>query len=108
MVSDIKEILQSLLKDTSKFAGDELKSLVEEAKDDVNPFIKRIGDVTEFNLKLRAQHKITDDELVELMENVLDLNKMEFHKLANDTQVKAQRIVNGLSDLVTNKLLTLL
>jgi hypothetical protein len=108
MAEDMNEVLQSLLKDTTTFAGTELQTFIAEAKNDMNPFIKRIGALTESNLLLRAQRKITDDELKELMEDILDLNKMEYHHLSSDAKVRAQRIVNGVSDLVVKHLSTLI
>jgi ElaB/YqjD/DUF883 family membrane-anchored ribosome-binding protein len=108
MPSNINEYLETLLKDSSKFAGDELKNLISEAKDDNRLFIKHIGEMTEDFIKMRALGKITNDELKELMSDLLDLNKMQFYKLSNDAQVRAQKIVNGISELVLNKLLSLI
>ena len=108
MASNINEYLESLLKDTKSFAGDELKKYINDAKDDNRIFIKHIGELTEEFIKMRALGKITNDEFKELMTDLLDLNKMQFHKLSSDAKVKTQKLVNGISDLVLNKLISLI
>ncbi|OGU75247.1 MAG: hypothetical protein A2V93_00890 [Ignavibacteria bacterium RBG_16_34_14] len=108
MPKDLKDHLNELLKDTTDFAKDELINFISEAKGDSTDFVKRIGELTEKNVKRLALGKITRDEFKELMEDLLDLNKMQFHKISSDSKVRAQKIVNGITDLVLNKLLSLL
>jgi ElaB/YqjD/DUF883 family membrane-anchored ribosome-binding protein len=105
---DLKDNLNDLLKNTTSFAKDELINFITEAKNDSTDFVKHIGELTENNIKRLALGKITSDEFKELMEDLLDLNKMQFHKLSSDAKVKAQKIVNGISDLVLNKLFSLI
>ncbi|MES2885314.1 MAG: hypothetical protein V4709_10945 [Pseudomonadota bacterium] len=106
--SNVSEYLETLLGDTQKFAGTELKAFIIEAKSDNRLFIRDIGDWTEELLKQRALGKIDDDEFRELMEDTLDLTKLQFHKLSSDAKVRAQRIVNGIADLVLKRLLALI
>ena len=84
MASNINEYLESLLKDTKSFAGDELKKYINDAKDDNRIFIKHIGELTEEFIKMRALGKITNDEFKELMTDLLDLNKIYFLQLRVD------------------------
>jgi len=107
-MSDINEFLETLLKDTSEFAAGELKTLIENAKSDSNVFIRQIGDLTEEFIKMRAQGEINNDEFKELMEDLVDLGKMEKYKLKSDAKVKAEKIANGIADLVLKKLIILI
>ena len=107
-MSSISEFLDALLDESVDFARDELKELVKEAKNDNRVFIKHIGDLTEEFIKLRALGQLTNDEFKELMEDVVDLNKMQFHKLSVQAKARAERIANGIRDLVIDSLLSLI
>lgn len=107
-MSGISEFLDTLLDETVDFARDELKELVKEAKSDNRVFIKHIGDLSEEFIKLRALGQLTNDEFKELMEDVVDLNKMQFHKLSVQAKARAERISNGIRDLVLNSLMSLI
>ncbi len=107
-MAGVSEFLDTLLDESVDFARDELKVLIKEAKDDNRVFIKHIGDLTEEFIKLRALGSLTNDEFKELMDDVVDLNKMQFHKLSVQAKARAERISNGIRDLVLNSLLSLI
>ncbi|ADE54054.1 hypothetical protein [Coraliomargarita akajimensis] len=107
-MSDIGDFLDALLDDAVDFAKEELEQLVNDAKSDSKMFVKHMGELTEEFIKMRALGQITNDELRELMEDLVDLNKMQFHKLSVSAKVRAERIANGISDLVLNRLLALI
>lgn len=107
-MAGISEFLDTLLDESVVFARDELKELINEAKNDNRVFIKHIGDLTEEFVKLRALGQLTNDEFKELMEDVVDLNKMQFHKLSVQAKARAERISNGIRDLVLNSLLSII
>jgi exopolyphosphatase/pppGpp-phosphohydrolase len=107
-MSDIGDFLDVLVDDAADFAKDELENLVKEAKSDSKVFIKHIGELTEEFVKMRALEQINNDELKELMEDLLDLNKMQYHKLAASAKVRAERIVNGISNMVIDGLLAMI
>ena len=104
---EIGESLRSLLNDTSEFAGDELEELINKAKLDSSLFIRHIGEFTEEFLRMRAQEEIDNDEFKELMEDLIDLDKIQFHKLSVDGKVRVETIARGVANLVLNKLLPL-
>jgi len=107
-MAGMSEFLDTLLDGSVDFARDELKNLINEAKGDNRVFIKHIGELTEEFIKLRALGQLTNDELRELMEDVIDLNKMQFHKLSVQAKVRAERISNGIKSLVVDSLLSLI
>lgn len=107
-MAGISEFIDTLVKDGTTFAKDELKALLKEAKDDGRLFIKHMGELTEEFIKLRALNQINNSEFKELMEDVVDLNKMQFQKLSVAAKARAQKIANGLTDLVINSLIALI
>ena len=107
-MASISEFLDSLLGESVDFARDELKALINEAKSDNRTFIRYIGELTEEFVQLRALGQLNNDEFKELMEDLLDLNKMQFHKLSVQARTRAQSITDGIRDLVLNKLLSLI
>ena len=107
-MSDIGDFLDVLVDDAVDFAKDELENLVKEAKSDSKVFIKHLGELTEEFVKMRALGQINNDEFKELMDDLLDLNKMQYHKLAASSKVRAERIVNGLSNMVIDGLLAVI
>ena len=95
-MTSISEFLESLLGESKEFAKDELKKLIKESKEDNRIFIRHIGELTEEFIKLRALNRINDDEFKDLMKDVLNLNKIQYHKLSVQAKTRAKRIVNGL------------
>jgi hypothetical protein len=107
-MATISEFLDTLLKEGTDFARDELKDLLNEAKSDNRLVIKHMGEMTEEFIKLRALGQLTNDELKELMEDVTDLNKMQYRKLSVQAKVRADKISKGFKSLVTDSLLGLI
>lgn len=107
-MSDIEDFLDVLVYDSVDFAKDELVHLVKEAKSDGKVFIKHIGELTEEFVKMRALGQINNDEFKELMEDLLDLNKMQYLKLSASAKVRAERIINGISEMVIKGLLAVI
>jgi hypothetical protein len=107
-MAGISEFIDTLVKDSTTFAREELKALVKDAKEDNRLFIKHMGELTEEFIKLRALNQIDNSEFEELMKDVVNLNKMQFQKLSVAAKARAQRIADGLTDLVLNSLLKLI
>lgn len=107
-MSDIGESLRSLLNDASEFSLNELEQLIHEAKSDSCIFIRHIGELTQEFISMRAKGEIDNDEFKELMEDLIDLDKMQFHKLSVDTKARAEKVIRGVAQLVLNKLLPLI
>lgn len=107
-MASISEFIEALLDEGKEFAKDELKEVVKEAKADNRTFIRHMGELTEEFIELRALKKITNSEFEELMQDVISLNKMQYHKLSVQAKTRAEKISNSLSDLVIDKLLVLI
>lgn len=107
-MADIKSSLDTLVKGAVNFTKDELVSFVKEAKSDDEAFIKNIGELTEEFVGMRANGEISNDEFKELMEDLLDLEKMQAHKLNASAKVRAEKIINGISEMAVKGLLAVI
>jgi len=105
---DIQNALNALVNDAANFAKDQLISFVKEAKSDNDAFIKNIGELTEEFVQMRADGEVNNDEFKELMEDLLDLNKMQGHKLNASAKVQAEKIINGISEIAVKGLLAVI
>jgi len=95
-MANIQDFLDTLLEEGTEFARQELEDLIQEATDDSKLFIKHMGELATEFLKMRASGELTNDEFRELMEDLVDLEKMQFHKLSAEAKIRAQKIANGL------------
>jgi len=102
------EFIDALLKDSKSFAKEELKTLIRQAKADDRIFIRHIGELSEEFIQLRALNQITNSEFEELMRNLLDLKSLQYEKLSISAKARAQRLVNGLSEIILNNLLKII
>ena len=107
-MGDITSVIDELVADGMQFSKDQLIELIQNGKTDTSELISEMGDMTEKYLRQRMLGEITNSELKELMEDVLDLNEMQYNKLSVEAKVRADKIRDGLQELVVNKLLALI
>ena len=106
-MAGIKELLDELLDDSEKQIKDQIIDLVNKSKSDAEAIIREMGELTEKYIEQRANDDISDSEFKELMDEVLDLDDMQYNKLSAQAKVAADKIRDGLRDLVLNKLIAL-
>lgn len=107
-MGDISSVIDELVADGVQFSKDQLIELIQNGKTDTSELISEMGDMTEKYLRQRMMGEITNSELKELMEDVLDLNEMQYNKLSVEAKVRADNIRDGLRELVVNRLLALI
>lgn len=107
-MADIGEMLDKLVDDSQKLIKDQIIALITDSKKDSEALIKKMGELTEQILEQRANNEITNSEFEELMEDILDLDDMQYNKLSLEAKVTADKIRNGLKDLVIGKLTALI
>lgn len=107
-MSSINESINSLIPETVDFARDELKEVIGKAKFDNNILVRHIGELAEEYIQMRALDQLNNEEFVELMEDLIDLEKMQFHKISIEAKARAEKIVKGIRELVLNKLIALI
>lgn len=89
-------------------AKDELKNLVKNAKADSEDFIKRQGAKLERYLNQLAAGQITKDQFEGYVRDIRDLTEMQALKMSVAGKASAQRLANGISNLIIDGLLALI
>lgn len=100
--------LQGFLENIKGFAVKELKEFLFEARQDSNKEINKMGDLVQELLLQRASNKIDNDELKKLMQDVLNLQKMQALKLEVKSKARVERIKRGIEKIVIDGLLRLI
>ena len=103
----LKELLDELLDESEKQIKEQIIDLVKQSKADDEQIIREMGELTEKYIEQRANDDISDSEFKELMDEVLDLDDMQYNKLSAQAKVSADKIRDALKDLVLNKLIAL-
>ena len=107
-MEDINNVIDKLIGESTRFAKDQLKVLIRNGKSDSTELIRDMGEMTEKYIRQRQAGEITNSEFKELMEDVLELNEMQYNKLSVEAKVRTDKIKDGFKDLVVNKLLALI
>lgn len=108
MPSNWETFIDNLKDGAGVLAKDELKNLVNTAKTDSDAFIKSQGQQLELYLSQLAAGQITKDQFEEYILDMKDLTEMEALKMSVAAKASAQRLVDGITNLVINGLLTLI
>jgi hypothetical protein len=107
-MSKWKSFVDDLKDEAGILAKTELKNLILNAKADSNLFIKKQGGKIERYLNQLASKKITKKRFKAYMEDIRDLTAMEQLKMRAAAKAGAQRLVNGIEELILNGLIMLL
>lgn len=103
-----ENFIDNMKDDTKSLAKDEIKDLVKSAKDDSDEFIKRQGMKLELYICQLASGQITKDQFEMYVQDLKDITEMHTINLAVSSKARAQRLVQGITNLIINGLLTLL
>ena len=100
--------LDRLKDDSGKLAKDELKNLVHDAKADSEEFIQRQGEKLEVYLNQLALGLITKEQFDGYVGDIRILLVMQALKMEVEAKARAQRLANGIVELVIDRLLALI
>ena len=106
-MASIDEVLNSLKGDAIKLIKDQLKDLLTSAKNDADTIVKETGQKITDWLVLRAQGKLSDDELEALIYSRDQLLRQYKNTLEIKTRARVEKIAVGLINLVLDKILGL-
>ena len=105
---DWQEWLHSFGGELSNLAVGELKDLIETAKSDSEQFTKRQGEKVENYLNQLASHKITKEQFEGYMKDIKDLTEMKALQMEVEAKARAQRLADGIKNIIIEKLLKLI
>ncbi|NIM89941.1 MAG: hypothetical protein GTO17_03230 [Candidatus Aminicenantes bacterium] len=108
MSSKWEDFIDNLKDESGKLAKDELKDLVKNTKEDSEQFIKRQGEKLELYLNQLASREITKEQFEGYILDIKDLTELKAIEMLADAKARAQRLVNGIIDLIINGLVFLL
>ncbi|MGA9406837.1 MAG: hypothetical protein WBW71_06870 [Bacteroidota bacterium] len=108
MAGDWKDFVNNLKDDAGSLAKSELTGLVRSVKADEDDFIRKQGEKTERYLNQLASGEITKEDFVQNMKNIQSLNEMQALKLSVAAKASAQRLTDGIQNLILDKLMNLI
>lgn len=100
-VNNLKDGAAGLLKT-------ELSGLITNAKADSEAFIRRQGEKLELYLNELANGQITKEQFEGYVSDIRDLTEMQALKMSVAAKASAQRLVEGITDLVINGLMAMI
>lgn len=103
-----EDFINNLKDEAGKLAKDELKDLINTAKTDSEDFIKRQGVKLERYLSQLAKDEITKDQFEGYVIDIRDLTEMQALKMRVVAKAHAQRLANGIENLIIDGLLGLI
>ncbi len=108
MSSIWEDFIDNIKDETGKLAKDELKDLVKNAKDDSTEFIKEQGEKLERYITQLAKSEINKSQFEGYVLDLADLTEMEANKRTVAAKASAQRLVEGVKNIIIDNLLSLI
>jgi hypothetical protein len=108
MGSKWEDFLKDILDDSGQLLKDEVRILLDEAKNDSEVFLRRQGKKIEKYLNQLVAGKITKAQFAGYMKDIKALTEMHALQLSVAARARAQRIVLGITELIINRLLALI
>lgn len=106
-MSTIDDVINSIKDEALKLVKDQLKDLLTSAQKDTNAVVKETGKKIADWLLLRAQGKLSDDELEALLYSRDQLLRQYKNTLEIKTRARVEKIAVSLVNLVLDKVLGL-
>ncbi len=106
MANQWEEFFQDILDETGELIKDEIKGMLDSARDDSELFLKRQAEKIEKYLNQLAAGRIDKRQLEGYLMDIKALTEMHALQLSLDARARAQRLAQGISDLIVNKLLS--
>ena len=103
-----EEFLQNIKTEGSAFIKVELKDLIESSVSDSEAYIREQTEKLDRYLSQLASDAITKSQFERLVRDLNRQTEMEALRMDVATKARAQRLVNGISDLVLKRLLDML
>jgi hypothetical protein len=104
-MSDLKDVVNGILRDGARFAVDELVGCVDGAKTDADDSIRSQGEMLEMYIRKLARGIITKDEFEDLVQGLVDLRKIKKARIGVGAKARAERTADRFRALVLDSLL---
>lgn len=107
-MSKFTDFIDTIKDQAEILAKDELKNLVTTAKKDTSDFVRLQAENLERWMVMLAEKDLTPDGFKKLVKKMEVLSQLENIRLETAAKVSAQRLAQGISDLVVNQLFKLI
>lgn len=108
MPGDWKDFVNSLKDEASSLAKGELIGLITSATTDGDEFVRKQAGKVERYLNQLALGEITKEDFITNMKNIQRLNEMQLLKLSVAAKASAQRLNDGIQNMILGNLLKLI
>ena len=102
------QFLDELKDEAGTLAKEELKDLLLKSLTDSNEFLKKQAVKVERYLNQLAAGEITKEQFEGYMKDIESLTRMQALKLTVEAKARAQRLADGIQNLILDKMLKLL
>jgi hypothetical protein len=103
-----EDFIDSIVDPAGRLAKAELKGLIRDFRKDRSAFLARQGRKMQRCITQLAKGEITPAEFRSYIEDIRDLTEMEKVRMSVAGKARAQRLIEGITDLVINGLLRLI
>ncbi len=107
-MSKFTDFIDNLTDDAGTLAKDELKALITAAKQDTSDFVRLQAENLERWTVMLADEDLTPEGYKKLVRNMEVLTELEAIKLKVAALASAQRLADGIKDLVVKQLFALI
>jgi hypothetical protein len=107
-MSKFTDFIDSIKDQAEILAKDELKDLIAAAKKDTSDFVRLQAENLERWTVMLAEEDLTPEGFKKLVKKMEVLSQLENIRLETAAKASAQRLAQGISDLVVNQLFKLI
>lgn len=105
--TDWEDFVRSLDSESANLIKEELKTLLNGTKNDSDNFVRKQSEKMERYLVQLASGQITKDKFKGYIRDIKDLTETQALKMTVASKASAQRLANGISDIIIRRLLPL-
>lgn len=102
-----EDFVEGFRDQSGKLLKDELSKLILTTKEDANAFLQRQGEKLELYLNQLAEGLITKEQFEGYVKDIKDLTNMKSLQMTVAGKASAQRLVQGISELVIKGLMAM-
>lgn len=103
-----EDFIDGVVGDAGILIKDEVNNLLNFAKEDSEEFLSRQGKKIENYLNQLAENKISKEQFEAYLIDIKDLTELHALKLSVAGRVRAQRLADGITDIILGRLLSLI
>ncbi len=103
-----EDFIEGVVDDAGLLVKDEVNDLLKSAKEDSEEFLRRQGEKIENYLNQLAGGKISKEQLEGYLIDIKDLTEMHALRLSLAGRARAQRLADGITNIIIGRLLALI